>query len=431
MSTDLFAQALSRLDRAAGVAGVEPELLQRLRRPKLMLEVTIPLRMDDGSLQLLTGYRCRYDDTRGPAKGGIRFHPAVTADEVRALAFWMVIKCACVGLPFGGGKGGVAIDPRALSLAELERLSRGYMRAIAPLCGPDTDVPAPDVYTDPRIMAWMMDEYSSLRGRRQPAVITGKPVALGGSEGRDEATGRGGFVILKEIERLRNWDPASIRIAVQGFGNAGQHFARLAHADGYRVVAVCDSRGGVVNNDGLHVQALLNVKQQCGRVQTGDGVVGEHIDPDRLLELDVDVVVPAALEGAISAANASRVRAAVVLELANGPTTPEADDILFRRGCLVVPDVLANAGGVTVSYFEWTQNRTGFYWTLEEVHARLRSIMAREFLAIHDLKESAGIDMRTAAYAHALRRLGDAISATATAADYHARPGTRHPARSP
>jgi len=412
--TDVFSRALGRLDAAAKVASVHPETIERLRRPKLLTEATIPLRRDDGSLDLLPAFRCRHDDTRGPAKGGIRFHPDVTRDEVMALAFWMTFKCAVAGLPYGGGKGGVSVNPKELSLTELERVSRGYARAFAPVIGPDTDVPAPDVYTNAQVMAWMMDEYSALAGKRTPAVITGKPVSLGGSVGRDDATARGGYYITKEIEQERGWDPSKVRVAIQGFGNAGRHYATLVAADGYRVVAVSDSRGGVHDPDGLDVQAQIEEKQRTGRL----GKARTEISNEELLRLDVEVLVPAALEDQIRGDTVGDVRAEVVLELANGPTTAEADRALHERGALVVPDILANAGGVTVSYFEWIQNRTGDSWKLREVHDRLREVMSREYRAATESMGARGVDMRTGVYALALERLGEALEAGGTEDQY-------------
>jgi len=417
---DVFADALSRLDAAARHADVHPETLARLRLPKQFLEVTIPVRMDDGSLRLFTGYRCRHDDTRGPAKGGIRFHQDVTPSEVRALAFWMTFKCAAVGLPFGGGKGGVVVDPSTLSIAELERLSRGYLRAIARNIGPDIDVPAPDVNTTSLIMAWMADEYAHITGQRLPAVITGKPVAVGGSLGRDDATARGGYYILKELETRLGWDtqPAPRTVAIHGFGNAGENMAKLIHQDpGYRVIAVSDHRGGLHNPAGLDIALLSAHKAKTGHLlpceQCNPGT--RKITNAELLELRADLLVPAAIENVITAANADRVRANAILELANGPTTPEADAVLNRKGVPVVPDILANAGGVTVSYFEWTQNRSGFYWPIEEVHQRLEAAMRREFTAIYEIAQAKSLDLRTAAYVHALLRLATALESTATA----------------
>ncbi len=419
---DVFADALQRLDLAAKYAKVDPETILRLRQPKQFLEVSIPVRLDNGSLRVFTGYRCKYDDTRGPAKGGIRFHQDVSASEVKALAFWMTFKCAVAGLPFGGGKGGVIVDPRELSIAELERLSRGYIRAIAWAIGTDVDVPAPDVNTNGLIMAWMADEYSNVVGRREPGVITGKPVAMGGSLGRDDATARGGFFILKELEARLGWERRKEprRVAVQGFGNAGEHFAKLAYADGCRVVAVSDSNGGVYNPGGLDIAAMIKADHKPGFVPDtavcGSGT--RRITNAELLELEVDVLVPAAVENVITEENAARVKSQVVLELANGPVTVQADAILEQRGVLVVPDILANSGGVTVSYFEWAQNKMGYYWTADEVRERLGQYMRREFGATYELAKANNIGMRMGAYAHALERLGPALESTGTARRY-------------
>ena len=340
---------------------------------------------------------------------------------MKALAFWITCKCAVVGIPFGGAKGGVIVDPKELSPLELERLSRGYIDQIADFIGPETDVPAPDVYTNARIMGWMMDEYSKLRRQHTPAVITGKPVSLGGSLGRDDATGRGAYYCIKELERIRQWKPENIRVAVQGFGNAGQHAARLLHADGYRIVAVSDSRGGIYRPDGFDVPSLIQAKNETRQVKAVycdgsvcEAVKADTITNDELLELDVDLLIPAALENQITADNAPRIKAPVIVEIANGPTTSDGDAVLVEKGTLVVPDILANAGGVTVSYFEWAQNKAGFYWPLEEVHAKLRIIMLREFNTVYGLMSEKKTDMRTAAYVHALNRIGEAIEAQGT-----------------
>ncbi len=424
--SDVFADALKRLDAAAAVAGtlVHPETVLRLRQPKQLLEVSVPVRMDDGSLKVFKGFRCRYDDTRGPAKGGIRFHQDVSREEVQALAFWMTFKCACVGLPFGGGKGGVIVDPQKLSISELERLSRSYMRAIAHNVGTDTDVPAPDVNTYPLIMAWMCDEYSQVVGRREPGVITGKPVSMGGSLGRDDATARGGYFILKELEQKLNWNPKkeTRTVAIQGFGNAGENMAKLLFPDGYKIVAISDYRGGIYNPSGIDIPAQMAHKATTGLLKLADGKDGNQpISNKDLLELKVDLLVPAAIENVITGANAGNIKASVVLELANGPVTPEGDRILNERKVLVIPDILANAGGVTVSYFEWTQNKTGFYWSREEVQDKLRVIMSREFVNVYTLAQSKFIDMRTAAYLHALMRLSQALESTGTEKQF-----TRH-----
>ncbi len=420
-TTNVFEGALRRLDKAAELLGIDPEVVQRLKRPKAILQVAVPVRMDDGSLEIFDGYRARYDDTRGPTKGGIRYHPDVNLDEVKALAFWMTCKCAVVGIPYGGGKGGVIVNPKKLSPMELERLSRAFIRQIADFIGPDTDIPAPDVYTNARIMGWMMDEYSKIRRSHTPAVITGKPISLGGSLGRDEATGRGAYYCALELQEIRGWEPAETTVAVQGFGNAGQPIAQLLHDDGFKVVAVSDSKGGIYKEDGFDVPSLIQIKNETRELKAVycDGSVCEMVEADRisneeLLCLDVDLLIPAALEDQITRANAEQIRADVILEIANGPTSSDADPILAERKVLVVPDILANAGGVTVSYFEWVQNRQGFYWTLQEVRQRLEEIMRREFKAVYGLREEHDVDMRTAAYVQALQRIGSAVEAGGT-----------------
>ncbi|MGH9156240.1 MAG: Glu/Leu/Phe/Val family dehydrogenase [Acidimicrobiales bacterium] len=418
---DIFSDALARLDHAAKHANIDPEVLEKLRHPQAILQVSVPVRMDDGSLRIFDGYRVRYDDTRGPAKGGIRFHPQVSLGEVKALAFWMACKCAVVAIPFGGAKGGVVVNPKELSKLELERLSRGFIQRIADFIGPETDVPAPDVYTNAMVMGWMMDEYSKIKRRRTPAVITGKPIELGGSLGREDATGRGAYFCIKELEGRRRWDPTAVRVGVQGFGNAGQHVARLLHADGYKVVAVSDSRGGIHSTKGFDIPSLMKMKNETRQLRAVycEGSVCEMVEADvvsnsELLELDLDILIPAALEHQITGENAARVRAPVVVEVANGPTTAEGDAILADKGTLVLPDILTNAGGVTVSYFEWVQNRAGFYWQEDEVQSRLRRIMTREFAGVYDLAEDLQVDLRTAAYVQALTRIGAAIESQGT-----------------
>ena len=334
----------------------------------------------------------------------------------------MTFKCAVVALPYGGGKGGVIVNPKDLSRMELERLTRGFIEQIADFIGPETDVPAPDVYTNAMIMGWMMDEYSKIHRRRTPAVITGKPIPLGGSLGRVDATGRGAYYCIKELEKKRGWRPEDVRIAVQGFGNAGQHAARLLHADGYRMVGVSDSRGGIYKPDGFDIPSLIHVKEESRRLQAVyceesvcSTVQADNITNDELLELDVDILVPAALENQITGKNADRIQAPIIVEVANGPTTSDADQILNQKGKLVVPDILANAGGVTVSYFEWVQNKGGYYWAEDDVQRRLQEIMAREFDAVYGQMEKKDTDMRTAAYALALTRIGEAIASQGTA----------------
>jgi glutamate dehydrogenase (NADP+) len=413
----LLDDAAGRLDEALRYARVSEEALERLRYPKSTLKVSIPVRMDDGSLRIFRGYRVRYDDSRGPTKGGIRYHPNVNVDEVSTLAFWMTIKCAVLGLPFGGAKGGITVDPKQLSKLELERLSRGYIDAVADFIGPDVDIPAPDVYTNALIMGWMMDEYSIIRRRHVPAVITGKPLPMGGSKGRDTATADGGFDVIEALrgKLIPNDRPT---VAVQGFGNVGATIALLLHDAGYRVVAVSDSQGAIFSGGGLHIPTVKKVKEESRHLQAaychgsvGDLTNHDRLSNDELLSLDVDVLVPAALDNAITEENVEKIRAPVILELANGPVTSAADQALTERGVTVIPDVLANAGGVTVSYFEWAQNRTGLYWSAQEVRERLRERMVGEAVALWDFAAEHGIPLRTAAYAQALTRIGEAADA--------------------
>jgi glutamate dehydrogenase (NADP+) len=422
----IFQDAIRRLDVAAKYVEVDAEALEQLKFPRAVLQVSIPVRMDDGSLRIFEGYRVRHDATRGPTKGGIRFHPQVDLDEVKALAFWMTCKCAVIGIPYGGAKGGVVVNPKELSHLELERLSRGFVQQLADFIGPDTDIPAPDVYTNERVMGWMMDEYSKIVRRRTPDVITGKPIPLGGSQGRDDATGRGAYYCIQELEKRRGWNPSDLRVAVQGFGNAGQHVARLLQADGYRIVAVSDSRGGAYRPAGFDIPSLMHVKNETRELKAVycegsvcEAVEAEAITNEELLELDVDLLIPAALENQITIDNAERIRAQVIVEVANGPITSDADRVLAAAGKLVVPDILANAGGVTVSYFEWVQNRQGFYWTRDQVATRLQEMMAREFNAVFERMEEHGTDMRTAAYVHALQRMGEALEALGTYSYFH------------
>jgi glutamate dehydrogenase (NADP+) len=417
----LFQDAIGRLDAAAPYAKIDHEALERLKYPKAILEVSIPLRMDDGSLKMLAGYRVRYDDTRGPTKGGIRYHPDVSLSEVKTLAFWMTCKCAVTGIPFGGAKGGIAVHPKELTPLELERLSRGYIRRIADFIGPETDIPAPDVYTNAMIMGWMMDEYSKIKRQHSPAVITGKPIPLGGSAGRHDATGRGAYYCIKELEKIHRLNSEKIRVAVQGFGNAGQHIALLLHQDGYKIVAVSDSKGGIYRPEGFDVPSLVDFKNETREVKAVyckgticEMVKAETITNEELLELDVDILIPAALENQITHTNALRIKAPIIVEIANGPTTSEADQILTSEDKLIIPDILANAGGVTVSYFEWVQNKGGLYWPEQDIHKRLEEIMSREFRALYSLSQEKQIPMRTAAYAHALSRIGSAIESKGT-----------------
>jgi len=421
LSNGLFEDTLRRLDNAVKYLRLSPEALESLKHPNALLEVGVPVRMDDGAMKIFTGIRVQHNWSRGPCKGGIRFHPNVDADEVKTLALLMTFKCAVMGLPFGGAKGGVRVDPKELSLLEIERLSRSFIQQIAGFIGPDRDIPAPDVYTNDTVMGWMADEYSKIKYQHEPAVITGKPIPLGGSLGRDEATGRGGFHCLKQLAQMRNWSPRNMRVAIQGFGNAGQHIANLLHADGYRIVAVSDSKGAIYKPEGLDVPSVIEHKNATRTLKAiyCEGSVCEQVEAESLtneeiLELDVDILIPAALEKVITAKNAKDIKANYICEIANGGISSQADEVLFKNKKLVIPDILANAGGVTVSYFEWVQNKAGYYWTLEEVHHRLHEIMTREFNAVYKLMDENKVDMRTAAYIHAFQRLRDAVEAKGT-----------------
>ncbi|MEL7069545.1 MAG: Glu/Leu/Phe/Val dehydrogenase [Cyanobacteria bacterium J06581_3] len=425
MPTALLTDASRRLQKAAEHAPISEDATERLKFPKASLKVAIPIRMDDGSLRVFEGYRVRYDDTRGPTKGGIRFHPKVSLDEVQSLAFWMTFKCAAVNLPFGGAKGGITLNPKALSKFELERLSRGYIDAIAPFIGPDLDIPAPDVYTNSMIMGWMMDQYSIINGRRSPAVITGKPVSMGGSLGRNTATGTGAFFVIQTMMEKLGKSPAELTVAVQGFGNAGSVVARLLFEAGYNVVAVSDSKGGIYNTGGLNIPDVQKFKQDnhtMKAVYCHDSVcsIVEHdtLTNEELLTLDVDILIPAALENQITAENAESIRAKYIFEVANGPVSADADEILEKKGISLFPDILVNAGGVMVSHFEWVQNRSGLYWELGKVEDELRSRIVTEANTIYDIAQKHTVSFRTAAYIHALSRLGEALNDRGTR-DYY------------
>lgn len=410
----LLDRALIRLEEAASHLQIDQDVIEKLKYPRETTKTRLLIRMDDGSRKSFLAWRCRYDDTRGPTKGGIRFHPDSSIEEVETLAFWMTFKCAVMNLPYGGGKGAVKVDPRQLSKSELERLSRAYIQAFARTVGPDRDIPAPDVYTNAMIMGWMADEYSQIVGSVSPAVITGKPIALGGSLGRNDATARGGFYLVRHLAKELGLDKDHT-VAIQGFGNAGQFYAQLTAADGNSVVAVSDSTGAIHRPGGLDVAKLIDGKNSGRRVTDMASELGAQvISPEDLLSVEADLLVPAALEDMITKDNAGSIKAKVLLELANGPVTPDADKILAERGITVLPDILANAGGVTVSYFEWVQNRQGYYWDLEEIHARLLKIVEREGRAIYEISQNRSVTMRSAAYIHALGRLATAIEAHGT-----------------
>ncbi|MBI1389659.1 MAG: glutamate dehydrogenase [bacterium] len=425
MAGSLFDGAKQQLAKALKHTKISEDSIERLRSPKSIIQVSIPVRMDNGSLKTFTGYRVRYDDSRGPTKGGIRFHPNVTLDEVTSLSFWMTFKCAVMGLPYGGGKGGVCVNPKELSMFELERLSRGYIAAIADFIGPDVDVPAPDVYTNPLIMGWMMDEYSLIKRKHTPAVITGKPIPLGGSQGRDVATALGGFYCIQTVLEKDGLAANGATVAVQGFGNAGSVAAELLHNAGYTVVAVSDSKGGIYNPKGLDIPSVKRHKESTRKLEAiyCDGSVcdiGEHEDitNEQLLELGVDVLIPAALENQIVKENAGAVKAKYIFELANGPVSPEADEILKTNGVKVFPDILLNAGGVTVSYYEWVQNRIGMYWSADEVKDKLRGRMVEETENVLRIAHDKQVSFRTAAYILSLGRIAEAMEAKGSKQDY-------------
>ena len=423
MSGSLFADASQKLEKALKYSVISEDAIERLKYPKSSINVSIPVRMDDGSLKVFQGYRVRYDDTRGPTKGGIRYHPKVSMDEVQSLAFWMTFKCAALGLPFGGAKGGITLNPKELSKFELERLSRGYIDALADFIGPDLDIPAPDVYTNQMIMGWMMDQYSMIHRRIRPGVVTGKPVSMGGSLGRDAATAMGAFNVMETMLPKFNIMRANTTVAIQGFGNAGANLAEMLFQAGYKIVALGDSQGAIYSKDGLDVPSVRHFKESTRRVKAVycEGSVcnlveHEEISNEALLELDVDILIPAALENQITEANAADIKAKFIFEVANGPINFGGDEILNQKGIHVFPDILVNAGGVTVSYFEWVQNRMGFYWTLDEVNSRLKQKMVEESERIWTLSQEKEISLRTAAYVHALNRLGEAVSARGTKA---------------
>jgi glutamate dehydrogenase (NAD(P)+) len=402
-----FAIAQKQLDMAAEIMQLDPALHELLRWPIRELHVTLPVKMDDGSSRIFHGFRVQYNDARGPTKGGLRFHPHETIDTVRALAAWMTWKTSVMDIPLGGGKGGVVCNPKAMSPGELERLSRAYIRQVGRILGEDMDVPAPDVYTTPQIMAWMMDEYAFLRGHNVPGVITGKPIPLGGSEGRGDATARGGMFCVREAAKLLGFDTQGATMAIQGFGNAGQYAATLGEELlGLKIVAVSDSRGGVYNPNGMDPEALIDHKVETGTVV--EFPEGEDVTNAELLELDVDILAPAALENQITADNAGNVKAKVVAELANGPTTLDADEILFDNDIYVIPDFLCNAGGVTVSYFEQVQNAYGYYWKEDRVHELLDEKMSTAFHNVAEAAEDYDVNNRIAAYIVAVGRVAEA-----------------------
>ncbi|MGQ4914661.1 MAG: Glu/Leu/Phe/Val family dehydrogenase [Candidatus Asgardarchaeia archaeon] len=403
-----FEISKQQIEAAAEIIKLDPGLTEVLKYPMKVIQVSLPVKMDDGSIKVFTGFRVQHNNARGPMKGGIRYHPQVTLDEVKALASWMTWKTAVMNLPYGGAKGGIICNPKEMSEGEIERLTRAYAARIANEIGPYVDIPAPDVYTGPREMAWIMDTYSKIVGAPTPGVITGKPIELGGSLGRNEATGRGVVIVAREAAKRLNIDLSKATVAIQGYGNAGSFAARIIHGEyGAKVVAVSDSKGGIYNPDGLDPEKVLEHKKKTRSVINYPGA--EQISNKELLELDVDILIPAALEGVITKDNADNIKAKIISEAANGPTTPEADEILYEKGILVIPDILANAGGVTVSYFEWLQNLSRDYWTLEKVRSRLEEFMTKAFSDVYNTHKEKKINMRKAAYVIAIQRVAQAI----------------------
>jgi glutamate dehydrogenase (NAD(P)+) len=402
-----FETARQQIDIVADLIGLDSGTREGLKHPKRELTVNFPVRMDDGSYRIFTGHRVQYNMARGPTKGGIRYHPQVSLDEVRALAAWMTWKCAVVNIPYGGAKGGVVCDPKKLSPGELERLTRRYASEIAPIIGPEMDIPAPDVYTDSQTMAWIMDTYSMQKGYSVPGVVTGKPISLGGSEGRGEATGRGCAYVIREAAKDVSLKVKGASVAVQGFGNAGSVAAGLLYDEqGAKIVAASDSKGGVYKADGFNPHALEAHKKKTGSVVGFPGT--KALTNEELLQTKADILIPAALENQITSKNADKIQAKIVAEAANGPTVPKADTVLFEKGITVLPDVLANAGGVTVSYFEWAQDIQGYFWALDEVNQRLERVMVKSYADVHQVATERKVHNRTAAYVLAIQRVVDA-----------------------
>jgi glutamate dehydrogenase (NAD(P)+) len=397
--------AVQQFTLAADKLNLDEGMKAILSKPKRELTVNFPVRMDDGSFRVFTGYRVQHSLTRGPAKGGIRYHQDVTLDEVRALAKWMTWKCATVGIPYGGGKGGIIVDPKTLSLAENERMTRRFAAEIAPIIGPEVDIPAPDVNTNSQTMAWIMDTISMMRGYPMPGLITGKPLAIEGSLGRNEATARGLQYVVREAVKKTGLSLNGARVAVQGYGNAGAIAARLLSEDGATVIAISDSKGGIYNSKGIDPMGAFRYKMEHGKLSGFSG--SDDMSNQEILEVDCDILVPAALESVITERNADRVKAKMIAEAANGPTTPEADSILFDKGILVLPDILANAGGVTVSYFEWAQNIQGYYWAEDEVNQKLERVMKQAFKDVYEIASNSSINMRTGSYMLAISRVAE------------------------
>jgi len=404
-TNDVLTSTQTVIHKALEKLGYPEEVYELLKEPLRMLTVKIPVKMDDGSVKIFTGYRAQHNDAVGPTKGGIRFHPGVTEREVKALSIWMSLKCGIVDLPYGGGKGGIVCDPRNMTFGELERLSRGYVRAISQIVGPTKDIPAPDVFTNSQIMAWMMDEYSRIDEFNSPGFITGKPLVLGGSHGRESATAKGVTICIREAAKKRGIEIKGASVIVQGFGNAGSFLAKFMHDAGAKVVGISDAYGALYDPNGLDIDYLLDRRDSFGTVTN---LFNNTLSNKELLELDCDILVPAAIENQITAENAYEIKAKIVVEAANGPTTLEATQILTERGILLVPDVLASSGGVTVSYFEWVQNNQGYYWSEQEVEEKLEKILVKAFETIYETSHNRRVDMRLAAYMVGVRKMAEA-----------------------
>jgi len=406
---DAFEAAQIQLEKAVSKMNLDPNILVQIKKPERVLMVSIPVKMDNGAVKVFTGFRSQYNTARGPAKGGVRYHPDVSLDEVKALSAWMTWKCAVVGIPYGGAKGGVICNPKEISEGELERLSRRYIYEISSIIGPKKDIPAPDVYTTPKIMGWYVDTYNKLTGEASFSTITGKPLELWGSEGRGEATARGlSYTVEVAAEKLKI-NPLGATVVIQGYGNAGSISAKLLRKQGYKIIAVSDSKGGAYNPQGIDPSEILDYKIKTSTVKGFPKA--KFISNKDLLEIECDVLVPAALEGVITEKNANNIKAKIIAEAANGPTTPEADEILYQRGVFIIPDILANAGGVTVSYFEWIQGLYGYFWNEERVNRRLKKLMVKAFNEVLKLAQREKIDNRTAAYIYAISKVAKAMEA--------------------
>lgn len=399
-------ESVIQLKKAAELIKLDEEMTEIIASFDRFIEFKILLKKDDGTIETLQAYRSQHSNALGPYKGGIRFAPYVNEEEVKNLSMWMTWKSGIIGLPYGGGKGGVAVDTKSLSKTELERLSRAYVRGLYEFIGPDQDIPAPDMYTDAQVMAWMTDEYSTITRKWQPAAFTGKPIGIGGSLGREEATGFGGFIVMNELAKHKNLTPTETSIAVQGIGNVGYHFANIAYKSDYRIVAISDSKGGIYNSKGINPTEALNYKEKNGSLSGFPNA--DMITNDALLELDVDILVPAAVENVITATNADKIKAKYIIELANGPVDPEADEILHSKGIISVPDILANSGGVTVSYFEWVQNKAGYYWKISEINTKLEEMLGAAFHEVIHKSEELNSNLRMGAYALAINKVARA-----------------------